>query len=142
MQPGPQQIDIRDRPTAKESTCVLAVSCLRLPAVDWSGLPLSELLVTAVQGDGREHIGGGALIEARHGNLDIAWTELRVVDARERREARRRLCLARSDGVQCLISFDFWPEDEARLHAVWENVLDSLRLNAPVEDPTRGKRIE
>lgn len=54
--------EIRDRPTATESTCVLAVSYLRLPAVDWSGLPLSELLATAVQGDGREHIGRGPTI--------------------------------------------------------------------------------
>jgi len=142
VQPGRQQIDIRDRPTAQESTCVLAVSCLRLPAVDWSGLPLSQLLVSAVQGDGREYIGRGPTIQTRRGDLEFAWTEQRVVDAGERREARCRMCLVRGDGVQCLISFDFWPEDEARLHTVWETMLDSLRLNAPVEDPTRGKRIE
>jgi hypothetical protein len=142
VQPGAEQTDIRDRASPDNSTCVLAVSYLRLPAADWSGLPLRELLLPAAQGEEREHIGGGAVIEARHGNLDIAWTELRVVDARERREALCRFCLARSDGVQCVISFDFWPEDEARLHTVWENVLDSLRLNASVEDPTRGKRIE
>ncbi len=142
VQPGAEQTDIRDRASPDNSTCVLAVSYLRLPAADGSGLPLRELLLTAAQGEECERIGSGAMIEARHGDLDIAWTELRVVDARERREARRRLCLARSDGVQCLISFDFWPEDEARLQTMWESVLDSLKLNARVEDPTRGKRIE
>jgi len=142
VHPGAEQTDIRDRASPDDSRCVLGVSYLRLPAADWSGLPLRDLLLHAAQGEECEHIGRGAMIEARHGDLDIAWTELRVVDARERREARRRLCLARSDGVQCLITLDFWPEDEARLHTVWESVLDSLKLNARVEDPTRGKRIE
>ena len=142
VQPGREQTDIRDRATAGESTCVLAVSYLRLPPVDWSGLPLGELLLPAVQGDGREHIASGPTIAGRRGDLEIAWTELRVVDARERREARCRICLARGRGVQCLLSLDFWPEDETRLHAVWENVLDSLRLGVPVDDPIRGRRIE
>src|SRR6266545_3661796 len=123
VQPGREQTDIRDRATAGESTCVLAVSYLRLPPVDWSGLPLGELLLPAVQGDGREHIASGPTIAGR-------------------REARCRICLARGRGVQCLLSLDFWPEDETRLHAVWENVLDSLRLGVPVDDPTRGRRIE
>ena len=142
VQPAAEQTGIRDRASPDDSTCVLAVSYLRLPAADWSGLPLRELLLTASQSEDREYIGRGPTIEGRRGNFDIAWTELRVVDARERREARCRLCLARGGGVQCLISFDFWPEDEARLDTVWMNVLESLRLNAAVEDPTRGKRIE
>lgn len=142
VQPGPEQTDIRDRPSADDSTCVLAVSYLRLPPADWSGLPLSALLLPAVQGDERERIGVGPTIATRRGALEIAWSELRVIDARERREARCRLGLARGAGVQCLISLDFWPEDETPLHAVWEHVLESLRLGVRVDDPTRGRRIE
>ena len=142
VQPGAEQTEIRDRAPPADSTCVLAISYLRLPAADWRGLPVRELLLGAVRDEGREYIGHSQTIEARHGNLDLAWTELRVIDARERREARSRFCLARGDGIQCLMSLDFWPEDEARLDTVWENVLDSLRLNAIVDDPTKGRRIE
>jgi len=142
VEPGPQQTDIRDGASAEESTCVLAVSYLRLPPVDWSELPLSRLLLDAVHGDDREWIGPGTVVEATRGGLELAWTELRVVDAGERREARCRMGLARNERFQCLITFDFWPEDASRLGPVWESVLHSLRLGARVDDPTRGARIE
>jgi hypothetical protein len=141
VQPGPHQTDIRDRPSAEESTCVLAVSYLRLPPVDWSDLPLPQLLRDAVQRDEREHIDVEPVVQADRAGLEAAWTELRVVDSGVRREARSRVCLARSNGIQCLITFDFWPEDETRLAPVWANVLDSLRLGAKVDDPTSGRRI-
>ena len=91
VQLGPEQANIRDRASADDRTCVLAVSYLRLPPADWSRLPLSELLLPAVQGDERERIGLGPTIETRRGPLEIAWSELRVIDTRERREARCRL---------------------------------------------------
>jgi len=141
VQPGPQQVDIRDRATAAESACVLAVLSLPLPPVDWSGLPLASLLLEVVRADEREHIGHGPMTDASRGGLEAVWTEIRVVDGVERREARCRMCLARAQTVQCLLTFDFWPEDEARLGAVWGGVLGSLRLGAQVDDPTRGRRI-
>src|SRR2546426_6183427 len=135
VEPGRNQTDIRDRATAEESTCVLSVSCMRLPPVDWTGLPLRDLLLAAVEGEEREYISRGTTIELRRGSVELAWTEQRFVDERERREARGRVCLARGEGIQCLITLDFWPEDEPRLAPVWENVVDSLRLGVPVHDP-------
>jgi hypothetical protein len=139
---GTQQTDIRDGPTAEASTCVLAVSHLRLPPVDWSGLPLSRLLLEAVEGDDQDRIDIGPVTATRREGLELAWTEMRVVDPGEHREARSRMCLARGNGLQCLITFAFWPEDAARWGPVWDHVLRSLRLGARVEDPTRGRRIE
>jgi hypothetical protein len=81
------------------------------------------------------------VVEGRRAGLELAWTELRIVDSGERREARWRMCLARSARVQCLITFDFWPEDETRLAPAWDTVLESLRLGARVDDPTSGRRI-
>lgn len=141
MEPGRSQVDIRDGATAEDSSCLLAVSCLRLPPADWSGLPLSRLLLEAVEGDDRDRIANGPVHETTREGLTLAWTELRVIDPGEHREGRSRMCLARGIAVQCLITFDFWPEDEARLSPVWDGVLGSLRLGVPVEDPTRGKRI-
>ena len=141
VQPRPHQTDIRDGRNTEQSTCVLAVSHLRLPPADWTGLPLPQLLLEAVMADDRERIAVGTAVEASRAGLEVAWIALRVVDSGERREARCRMCLARGERTQCLITFDFWPEDEKRHTPVWDNLLNSLRLGARVDDPTRGKRI-
>ncbi|MBI3982940.1 MAG: hypothetical protein HY337_08520 [Gemmatimonadetes bacterium] len=141
VEPGRREFRIRDGACAEDSTCVLAVSFLRLPAVDWSGLPLARLLRDTAEGDDRDRISIAPVIEMTRDGLTIAWTELRVVDPGEHRECRSRLCLARADSLQSLITFDFWPEDEARMAPVWERVLSSLRLGVRLEDPTKGRRI-
>jgi len=84
----------------------------------------------------------GPPIESERDDLELVWTELRVVDPGERRESRSRLCLARGRGLQCLFTFDLWPEDAERLTPVWEGVLRSLRLDLKLEDPARGRRLE
>lgn len=142
MEPGASQVKLRDGTTPEESNCTLAVSCLRLPPVDWSGLPLSRLLSEALESDDRDRIAVGPVRETARDGWTLVWAELRVVDPGEHRECRSRLCLARGNSVQCLITFDFWPEDEARLSPVWDGVLGSLRLGAAVEDPTKGERLE
>jgi hypothetical protein len=109
---------------------------------DWSDLPLVRLLLEAAAGDDRERIAMGPPVESERDDVELVWTELRVVDAGERRESRARLCLARGRGLQCLLTFDFWPEDAGRLTPVWEGVLRSLRLDLQLEDPTRGRRLE
>lgn len=60
MEPSSSQINLRDGATAEEGTCLLAVSCLRLPPGDWSGLPLSRLLLEAIEGDDRDRISAAA----------------------------------------------------------------------------------
>ncbi len=142
VEPGPSQVDIRDAATAEAGSCLLAVSVLRLPPVDWTAVPLRTLLLEAVAGDDRDRIAAGPVREAGRDELALAWTELRVVDPGEHRECRSRMCLARGNGVQCLVTFDFWPEDEARCSPIWDGVLESLRLGVRVEDPTRGRKIE
>ncbi|MGH7674781.1 MAG: hypothetical protein ACREMV_05855 [Gemmatimonadales bacterium] len=141
VQPGAQQTDIRDQPSAAQSSCVLAVSYLRLPPADWSDLPLAQLLGDALRADDRERIGRGAVVIASRAGLEIVWTVSRVVDPGERREARCRVCLARGARIQCLITLDFWPEDETRHAPVWDHMLSSLRLGARVDDPALGRRI-
>ena len=142
VEPSCGHMEIRDGPSLEESNCVLAVSYLRLPPRDWSDVPLSGLLLTAAEGDDRERIETGAPVEVTREELELAWTELRLVDPGERRQARSRLCLARCRGIQCLTTFDFWPEDSERLIPVWDGVLSSLRLDVDVEDLRRGRRLD
>lgn len=142
VEPGADSIEIRDRATREESNCLLAVSYLRLPPMDWSGLPLSRLLLDAVEGDDRERIAQGPVIEVTRDGLELVWTELRVVDPGEGRQAVSRLCLARGANVQALITLDFWPEEEARVSPVWGGVLSSLELGVHIEEPTRRRRLQ
>lgn len=124
-----------------DDNCRLAVSYLRLPSLDWSGLPLSQLLETMVNGDEREIVEKGKPTQLRRNNLDIAWTEIRFMDPGEGREACCRLCLGRGANVQSLITLDFWPEDKQRLEPVWHEVIRSLELGRYIDDPTTGASI-
>ena len=142
VEPGRGAIEIRDGANIEESNCVLAVSYVRLPPHDWSDVPLSGVLLKAAEGDDRERIATGAPVESAREGLQLAWTELRLVDPGEHRQARSRICLARGRRIQCLITFDFWPEDAKRLIKVWDGVLESLRLEVELEGPRQGTRLE
>lgn len=138
--PDPDSFKFYDRPSP-EDTCALAVSYLTLPAVDWSGLPISRLVEAAVCGDEREILHKGEIVQQQRPDLELAWREFRFVDPNERREACSRVCIARGSNIQCLITLDFWPEDSARLDPVWHEVLCSLELGQVIRDATKGPAI-
>jgi hypothetical protein len=50
--PGSDSINLHDKPPPDDD-CVLAVSYLRLPPVDWSGLPLASLVEQTTKDDTR-----------------------------------------------------------------------------------------
>lgn len=129
---GADYIEIVDR--VPDSRCRLAVSYLRMPECDWSGLPLARLLVDALEEADIETIARSPVITTARAGLELAWTEVRFVDLNELRQARSRLCLARSSAIQCLILLDFWPEDEASVTPVWDAVLGSLELGVLIKD--------
>jgi hypothetical protein len=136
--PGENSINFHDR-QPPDDDIHLEVSIMRLPPVDWSGLPLRDLIPAAISGDKRDIQSRGEIQEAQHGDVEIAWLESVFIDKQEGpREARTRLCLARSGNIQPIITMEFWPEDMDRASAAWDNVLDSLELGMHIEDPTRG----
>jgi hypothetical protein len=109
-----------------------------LPPVDWKALPLLLLLREAIDAADEDRIAEGPVMDGGRNDLELVWTELRVVDPGEHREARSRIALARGRGVQCLMTFAFWPEDGARWGPVWNRALASLRLGARIADSLRG----
>jgi hypothetical protein len=143
IKPGSDSIKIHDR-EPPDDDCVLAVSYLRLPpGIDWSGLPVREMVRVAVEGDSREVSGRGEMIEEERGDLSLAWTEVRFTDPNEQREAFSRICIARgANHIQSLITFDFWATDAARLHPVWDEVLRSLEVGWFIADPTQGPVVQ
>jgi hypothetical protein len=138
--PDADSIKLHDR-QPPDDDCRLAVSYIHLPEIDWSGLPISELVRQVVEGDERGIIAQGEMHEVRRPDLELAWTEVTFIDPAEGREARSRICLARGSNIQPLITFDFWADDAARFAPVWDEVLRSLQLGMYIEDPTRGHTV-
>ena len=135
--PGEESINFHDK-SPPDDDCRLSVSCMRLPPIDWTGLPLASLVQQVIDGDEREAKQTGPVVEEKRGDLELAWAEVSFRDQLEDRVAFSRICLGRESNVQCLITFDFWVDDAARAQPVWDEVLRSLELARYVEDPTVG----
>ena len=136
--PESDSVKIYDKQPPQDD-CVLAVSHLRLPPMDWSGLPLTKLLDEGIKGDERPISDIGTPVESRRADLEIAWREMHFTDPKEQREAISRICIGRRKLTQCLITFDFWAADLERCNPVWKTVLETLVLAEFVNDPTTGK---
>jgi len=140
MKPGPDSIRFTDR-KPPDDDCLLQVSVQRCPPdLDWTLLPLPELLADIVREDKRGLTVCGDTHYERRLDLELAWVEARFTDPNENREARSRSCFARDSEVQAFITMDFWPEHTARFHPVWAHVLETVRVGQYIEDPTRGPR--
>lgn len=137
IEPGAESTKFYDGEPPNDD-CRLEVSYLRLPPIDWSGLPLSELIRVATEGDHRNITPTGKFVHQHREYVELAWAEFRFMDPQEHREAFTRLCIGRGSGVQALITLDYWPEDAARVDGVWDEVLRSLALGRYVADPTVG----
>ena len=124
-----------------DDNCRLEMSCTRLPPIDWSGLPLAQLLQDVVAGDHREVISTGEIVSINRRDLRLVWTELRFRDPVEEREAYSRILLGLGGNVQCLITLDYWPEDAERARPVWDEVVRTLQLGVYIADPTTGRQI-
>ncbi|MEN3334724.1 MAG: hypothetical protein V7641_4089 [Blastocatellia bacterium] len=122
-----------------DDNCRLACSYLRLPShIDWSGLPLSQMINAATGGDERTLTRSGEITHKQRADLEVAWADYHFIDPVEQRQAYTRLCIARGSSIQALITLDYWPEDAAKLAAVWAEVIRSLQLGRYVKDPTLG----
>lgn len=137
--PGENSINFHDR-QPPDDDIHLEVSIMHLPSIDWGGLPLRDLIPAAISGDARDIQARSEIHELQHSDVEIAWLESVFFEKSDGgpREARSRLCLARSGTIQPLITMEFWPEDADRATSVWDDVLDSLELGMQIEDPTRG----
>lgn len=135
--PEGSSIKFHDR-QPPDDDCTLQLSLFRLPPRDWSGLPLGPVLLDIIGKDGRDVLYCGELHEIKRSGHEIAWTEIKFLDANEAREAFSRTCLARKSNIQILLTFDFWASHAERMTAEWDAILSSLRLALTIEDPTLG----
>jgi hypothetical protein len=117
----------------------LAFSHYKLePRIDWSGLPLADLVKEGLNGDERQLTQVTDYIHRKQKNIVICWQDSTFIDAVEKREAFTRLCLCRYFELLCMITVDFWPEDKERVDSVWEVIMDSLTMGLKIKDPRLG----
>jgi hypothetical protein len=133
-------IKLRDR-KPPDDDCVLAISYMRLVPLDWSRLPLAELVEEVTNRSRRPIEAWDDVIARSHMDIDIAWRQGRYVDAKEQRRAITRLCLSRRGTVLPLLTMDFWESELERFAPIWDHVLDSLELDEFIADPRRGPRV-
>jgi hypothetical protein len=132
---------LRDRPPPDDEFA-LGVSYHRWPRVNAPGLSVGELVRTSLEQDTRRFTSIGAITEEARLDFALAWGEGKFIDPRLNREACGRLCLARKDDIQALITFDFWLSDLSQGDAYWHDFLAGLQLGRWVEDPTRGPVLQ
>lgn len=124
-----------------DDNCVLQATIMRLPPdIALYRIPLAQMLSEALAGVHAEVLSAGDIVHITRPDLELAWTEHRLMDPGEHREACSRSCLVRGAGVQVFITLDYWPEDARRLAPAWDELLRSLRLGEYVDDPTQGPR--
>jgi hypothetical protein len=123
-----------------DDNCRLEVSLLRHPQIDWSGLPLDQLLQssTAVNAD-QESRRYDVQRESRPG-LELVWVEKDFMDPQEGKPARSRIAIVRGANWHALITLDFWDADAGRVNPVWDEILRSVDAGLRVKDPTIGEQ--
>lgn len=124
--------------TPPDDECTLEMSIYYLSDdVDWSGLPVSTLVVgvTEKEDEDEQRLGLGDLVTFERDGMQVAWRETRFLE--DGQEARSRTLIARWSNIQPLFTFAYWKKDEERLKEPWDEFLRTLRLGDYVEDPTQ-----
>jgi hypothetical protein len=142
--PGEHTVRFLDREPPHDR-CSIQITTNELPeGVDWSSLPhkkLLERIAFAEQGD-RKLVKKGKIQDAGRAGIAILWTETKVLDLNQRREAASRLAIGRAGGTQVFLMLDFWPEDRARLDPIWNEALHTMQIGVLVDDPAFYARIQ
>ena len=139
MMPEATSVKFYDR-QPPDDNCCLEVSLLRHSQIDWSGLPLAQLLRGSVADRSGEDIGDEDVHRQSRPGADCVWVEKLFVDRHEGKPARSRIAIVRGTNAHALLTLDFWEADAVRVVPVWDEVMQSLDMGLKVEDPTVGER--
>ncbi len=152
VEPSKKSVKFLDaKPPNDKISLEVSVIYLNTPGrnVDWSGLPLSDLLrdVTAEETPNRRRRGRrkdaskvGTPLTIKMGKLELAWIETEFIDPGEKRPAYSRVGITRDTdaAIHALLTMSYWPEDADRARAVWNDVLGTLKMGEYYESPLQG----
>ncbi len=136
LEPKEMSIKVTDK-RPPDDDCVLEVSSMKFPPLKPERPSLTILLQQAIMEQGHM-LDSNQIVTAPRQDAQIVWGEYREIDSKENREAVWRIALCHAGTVYGLITFGFWPEDWERCDPLWHHVLNTLILDRPISDPTRG----
>ncbi|HLX65275.1 MAG TPA: hypothetical protein VKX17_28660 [Planctomycetota bacterium] len=140
IKPGKDgEIQFRDKPEPDDNATLAASVNYLNDRIDWSGVPLLEMIRDLAKHDKRKPFFIGDAIEIRKRHLHAAWTEIHFMDPNEKREAHGRMCVAVQSNVQVLITFDFWHSDRERMIPVWNDVMETLVVGDYIANPFKAE---
>ncbi len=133
-----EPLELHDAEPPNDNARIMVSFWRTPPGVDWTGLPLPELLLKSTEDTARDTLEISSLTLYPRDDLELVWIAYRFLDKDEQREAWSRVALARGWDIHTLITFDYWVDDAKKCQPVWDEVLRSLQLGRSIEDPTRG----
>lgn len=140
VHPSDDSIHFYDaKPPANRFT--LGVSYIRLPALDWSRLPLASLVDEVAENDERELLHADEVVEVQREDMEIAWVERKLIDPVGKRPINGRYGLARGSNIQVLLTLDYWPEDADQIRPIWDEILHSMLLGRTIDNPVQGDTL-
>jgi len=112
------------------------------PRIDWTGLPLDDLLLKSTADVGHEILEQTPINRVERDDIELLWIEQRFLDAEQQRQAFSRIAVGRGFDVHVVITFDMWVDDAPKFEATWAEVLRSLQLGRVIEDPSQGAILQ
>jgi hypothetical protein len=147
---GKQTIYFHDR-TPPDDVARLSLTVFRLPKMPanwWTDLPMEKLMRQAMTGSSKKDaaeddegpIDFSSLVVERRGGVETGWMEKRLwKDPENGKSIRCRQAIARGRRTQVLLTYDVYQDAAETLHAYWDHLLKSLRLEAPVNTDGSGR---
>ena len=139
MDLGETSVKFYDR-QPPDDNCRLEVSLLRHPQIDWSLLPLDQLLCDLGDVKSGEEIRNHDVRRQGRPGIDLVWVEKIFIDPNESRPARSRIAIVRGTNAHALVTFGFWESDAGRVLPAWDEVMHSIDMGLKVQVPTDGEQ--
>lgn len=117
------------KPPAHQSR--IDVSYFAVPFVGVNEPPVADF-VDRVTSRPRANATCGPLREEIRRGIELAWRDICFRADWTARHASLRACLARRGGVHCLITYEYWGDDDEHRDEVWETALATLVLDSTV----------
>jgi hypothetical protein len=139
MELGEKSVRFYDK-QPPDDNCRLEVSLLRHSQIDWTGLPLDQLLRDSVARESAEEATVENLHRETRPGVELAWTEKLFIDPQQGQPARSRIAIVRAANCHALITLDFWEADATRVVPAWDEVMRTVDAGLKVQDPTVGEQ--
>jgi hypothetical protein len=134
-----QPFEMHDLPPPKDNVRLAITFWRTPPGVDWTGLPLAQMLEDATRESYKDTYERGKITKYMRSDIEIVWLQQGFIDEAEKRGAYSRIAMARGFDVAVLITLDYWVNESDKHKPTWNEVLRSLQLGRIIQDPKRGE---